>query len=199
MVDNEQGAYGRIFFNSSNGEYWFGNERDAPSNYKPIGWVKKNEDRLYINNRNIEIVQHPGKPPEITQTDSLSENATKSDLMPVIMDFFEDRDDEATMLELDHYIEERGYDPSGNTNWVGKMDSFVKFWRGDEEYINAVLQLIDDNKISYTWRLNRKNKYFKHGRELERFNPVMNYQVAKRYGEYSYTHQKWRPIILKKD
>jgi hypothetical protein len=198
MEDNKQDVYGRIFFNDSNGEYWFGNEGDVPSNYRPIGWVKKNEDRLYINNRDIEIIQHPGKPPEIIQTDSLDENATKSDLMPVIMDFLEDRDDSATMLELDHYIEQRGFDPSGSCFWVGNEDSAVKFWKGDEEYIKAILQLISDREIIFFWQFNRQSKYSKHAQELGRTNPVMRYQIAKRYGEYSYKRRKWRPITVKK-
>lgn len=199
MEDNKQDVYGRIFFNDSNGEYWFGNEGDAPSNYRPIGWVKKNEDRLYINNRDIEIIQHPGKPPEIIQTDSLDENATKSDLMPVIMDFFEDREKKATMLELDHYIEQRGFDPSGSCFWVGNEDSAVNFWKGDEEYIGAIIQLIDDNKLMFIWEFDDAgNKYAVHSKELGRTNPIMRYQIAKRYGEYAYKREKWRPIFVNK-
>lgn len=185
----------RIFVSQDGADYWFGDEADAPESYRPIGWIKDGEERLYINDRELEIVQHHGKPPQLHQSDSLDGNSTKSDIMPVINEFLDELDEDAypTMLELDHYIENRGYDPAGEFRWVGNQDPNVIFWMGDEEYIKAVL---DCDNLDFSHIFNQKSKYTKHAQELDRSNPVMRYQVAKRYGEYDYKRTKWRPITI---
>lgn len=181
-------------------EFWRGSPENAPDDYDPVGWIKKGENRLYIDDSAVEITSQNGMPVELQQPDTLTDESTEADLKRELINFIkqvqEDRSGlriTITWLELDQHINSHGYDTTGDYP-TGEPGSEVIYWKADQAFMSAVISLVRENwlrlRVNSRWKETRA-KYRKQASKFDRSIPVSGLPIAKRLGEYSYKTMHW--------
>lgn len=199
----DEGDYGTavpvLYWSDDSEKFQYDHVDDRSSDYEPVAWAKTGEKRLYIDKSLIDVQTQNGMPEELLEPRRLSSNSSEADLKRELIEFFRDVEEEITFTELDEFIESRGYDPSG-TYTYSEAGSAAIFWKADETYINAISNLIDNNKIyMYNPRYpnEKASRYLNQASDLDRSIPVSHLPVAKRPGEYSYKTPHWIPVYFK--
>jgi hypothetical protein len=199
-----------IYLNDDSGEFWQGDPEKAPNDYKPVGWLKSGERRLYVDKSAIELTSQNGMTKELQQSNTLSDTSTEADIKKELIEFIKkfvaessalglSKHREITFIELEQHLISRGYDPSGSHTY-SESGSRAIYWKADKTFIRAVSQLIDENWL----RMYSAKKYGgtletyqEQASNLDRSIPVSHLPVAKRLGEYSYKNPHWGVVYFK--